>query len=125
MFIELLQRDGICILRFHGRLASGAQLEYLEDKLEEIRSHPAQCMLADLHELDSIGSTGLGFIVLAFKSATRRPGGRFMLAGANSRVRRALEVTRLSEVIPMAEDVPTGLGALRCQTAPGATAAGP
>jgi hypothetical protein len=36
-----------------------------------------------------------------------------MLAGANSRVRRALEATRLSEVIPMAEDVTSGLGALR------------
>jgi anti-anti-sigma factor len=113
MFIELLQQNGICILRFHGRLASGAELEYLEDKLEEIRAHPSPRILADLHELDSIGSTGLGFIVLAFKSATKRPGGRFMLAGANSRVRRALEVTRLSEVIPMAEDVTSGLGALR------------
>jgi anti-anti-sigma factor len=113
MLIELLQQDGICILRFHGRLASGAQLEYLEDKLEEIRAHPAPRMLADLHELDSIGSTGLGFIVLAFKSATKRPGGRFMLAGANSRVRKVLEVTRLSEVIPMAKDVTSGLRALR------------
>jgi anti-anti-sigma factor len=113
MFIELLQRDEICILRFHGRLASGAHLEYLEDKLEEIRAHPAPLMLADLHEVDSIGSTGLGFIVRVFESATQRPGGRFMLAGANSRVRRALEVTRLSEVIPMAEDVTSGLGALR------------
>jgi anti-anti-sigma factor len=120
MFIELLQRDGISILRFHGRPASAAQLEYLEDKLEEIRGHPAQCMLADLHELDSIGSVGLGFIVQVFKSATKRPGGRFMLAGANSRVRRALEVTRLSEVIPMADDVTSGLRALRSA----ATAAG-
>jgi anti-anti-sigma factor len=83
-------------------------------------AHPAQCMLADLHELDSIGSVGLGFIVQVFKSATKRPGGRFMLAGANSRVRRALEVTRLSEVIPMADDVTSGLRALRSA----ATAAG-
>ena len=113
MFIELLQRDGICILRFHGCPASGAQLEYLEDKLEEIRSQPAQCMLADLHDVDSIGSTDLGFIVEVFKSATKRPGGRFILTGANSRVRRTLAVTRLSEVIPMAEDVTTGLAALR------------
>jgi anti-anti-sigma factor len=120
MFIELLQRDGICILRFHGRFASGGHLEYLEDKLEEIRAHTAPLMLADLHEVDSIGSMGLGFIVLAFKSATQRPGGRFMLAGANSRVRRALEATRLSEVIPMAEDVTSGLRALRSV----ATAAG-
>ena len=116
MFIELLQQDGICILRFHGRLVSGTQLEYLEDKLEEIRAHPEPRMLADLHELDSIGSTGLAFIVLAFKSATKRPGGRFILAGANSRVRRALEVTRLSDVIPMAKDVTSGLGALRSDT---------
>jgi anti-anti-sigma factor len=117
MFIELLQQDGIYILRFHGRPASAAQLEYLEDKLEEIRSLPAQCILADLRGLDSIGSMGLGFIVQVFKSVTKRPGGRFMLVGANSRVRRALEVTRLSEVIPMAEDVTSGLGALRSAAA--------
>jgi len=41
------------------------------------------------------------------------PGGRFVLIGANSRVREVLELTRLSTIIPLAEDMNAGLAVLQ------------
>ncbi|MBV8844365.1 MAG: STAS domain-containing protein [Bryobacterales bacterium] len=113
MFIELLQQDEICILRFRGRIASGAQLDYLDSELQAIRALDANRMLADLHDVSSIGSTGLGFIVAIFASITNRPCGRFVMTGLNDHVRKAFDVTRLSEIIPIAADMSTAIAELR------------
>src|SRR5215472_10307334 len=113
MFIELLQQDEICVLRFRGRIASGAQLEYLDSELQAIRALDANKMLADLGDVSSIGSTGLGFIVAIFASITNRPCGRFVMTGLNDQVRRAFDITRLSEIIPIAADMDSAVAALR------------
>ena len=113
MFIELLQQDQICILRFRGRFASGSQLNYLETKLAEIRSLDATRVLADLRDVSSIGSTGLGFVVSIFASVTNRAGGRFVIVGMNPRVRKAFDITRLSEIIPSAADMESGVAELK------------
>ena len=113
MFIELLQQDEICILRFQGRFTAGAQLEYLEDKLDEIRQLGVNQVLADFHEVTAIGSTGLGFMVSIFASVTNRPYGRFVMTGLNPTVRKAFDITRLSEIIPIAPDMVSAMEILR------------
>ena len=113
MFIELLQQDEICILRFQGRFTAGAQLEYLEDKLDEIRNLSASKVLADFSEVTAIGSTGLGFVVSIFASVTNRPYGRFVMTGCNPTVRKAFDVTRLSEIVPIAPDADSAMAMLR------------
>ena len=113
MFIELLQQDEICLLRFHGRFASGAQLEYLEDKLDEIRNLGTIKVLADFREVTAIGSTGLGFVVSIFASVTNRPYGRFVMTGCNPAVRKAFDITRLSEIVPSAPDVDSAMAMLQ------------
>ena len=109
MFIELLQQDEICILRFQGRFASGAQLEYLEDKLDEIRNLGVNRVLADFREVTAIGSTGLGFVVSIFASVTNRPCGRFVMTGFSPTVRKAFDITRLSEIVPIAADMDSAM----------------
>jgi anti-anti-sigma regulatory factor len=46
------------------------------------------------------------------------PGGRFVLIGANSRVREVLELTRLSTIIPLAADMSSGLAVLQQPSSP-------
>lgn len=113
MLIELQQKDEIFILRFQGRIATGADLEYLRTKLEEVRKRRSDRVLADFSEVSSIGSTGLGFVVGVYTSVVKVPGGRFVLIGANARVREVLELTRLSTIIPLAEDMKAGLAVLQ------------
>jgi anti-anti-sigma factor len=113
MLIELQQKDDIFVLRFQGRIATGTDLEYLRNKLEEVRSRRSDKVLADFREVSSIGSTGIGFVVGVYTSVVKIPGGRFVLIGANSRVREVLELTRLSTIIPLAEDMNAGLAVLQ------------
>lgn len=113
MLIELQQKDDVFILRFQGRIATGADLEYLSTKLEEIRSRRSDKVLADFSGASSIGSTGLGFVVGVYTSVVKAPGGRFVLVGANHRVREVLDLTRLSTIIPLAEDMNAGLAVLQ------------
>jgi anti-anti-sigma factor len=108
MFIEVLQQGELCIIRFKGRIASGADPDYLERKLDEIRRIEPSNVLADLREVASIGSMGLGFLVRVFKVVTNCPSGRFVAVGLNPGVRKAFRVTRLDEVIPIASDLEAG-----------------
>jgi anti-anti-sigma factor len=114
MLIEIEHGDEVCVLRLSGHFRSGEDPGYVRDKADEIRSHDCHNMLADLRELQSIGSMGMGFVVGVYVYVTKRSGGgRFMLVGANQRVRAVLDLTRLSTIIPMATDLPSGLAALR------------
>ena len=114
MLIEIEHGDEVCVLRLSGHFRSGEDPDYVRDKLDGIKSHDCNKMLADLRELQSIGSMGMGFVVGVYVYVTKRSGGgRFMLVGANQRVRAVLDLTRLSTIIPMATDLPSGLAALR------------
>src|SRR5258708_36492515 len=113
MLIEWRQKDDLVVLCFQGRSATGLDLEYLRTKLEEVRSRRSDKVLADFREVSSIGSTGLGFVVGVYTSVVKIPDGRFVLVGANARVREVLDLTRLSTIIPLAEDMSSGLAALQ------------
>jgi len=113
MLIDLLQRDEFCILQFHGKFASGAQQEYLERKLADIRTLGMDKVGADFSDMSSIGSAGVGFVVSVFTSVTNRPSGQFVMFGASPRVQQVFDVTRLSEIIPCAPDLESAVAILR------------
>ncbi len=122
MFIEFQFADDLCTLRCQGRFEAGDDLDYLESKIAELRSLRPVYLLVDFQQVSSIGSTGLGFLVCAYKIVTGNAGGKFVLAGPNPRVRHILDLTRLSSVIPVAKDVESGLAALGGVCAPKAVA---
>ena len=113
MLIELEQQDDVCILRLKGRLVTGTDPEFLQAKATEIKSQNCKNVLADLRELLTIGSTGIGFLISIYTSVTKSSGRRFVLVGPSRRVRDVLDLTRLSTVIPVVSDVASGLAALR------------
>lgn len=112
MIIEIERQDGVCILRLKGRFVTGADLDHVRAKADEIKSQNCGKMLADLREVTAIGSMGIGFLVGIYTSVTKNPGGRFVLVGLHRRVREALDLTRLSAIIPIAGDIASGLVAL-------------
>jgi anti-anti-sigma factor len=116
VFIEVEQEQGpcapYCVLRIRGRFATGADLDYLSSKLDQIRRLRAARILADFTELISIGSTGISFVISLYRMVAQESGGRLVLAGANALVRETLKLTGLSKFIPLAEDVDSGLARL-------------
>ena len=113
MTIEISQIDDVCVLRFEGRFTTGADPELLRSKSEELKQLACAKVLVDFREVISIGSTAIGFIVAVYSSVTRLPDGRFVLVGAQPRVREVLDLTRLSSILPMALDMASGMAALR------------
>ncbi len=111
--ISLEHSDDVCVLRLTGRLETGADMEHLRAKSDEIRAHACKKLLADFREVPFIGSTGIGFLVTIYTTVTKTIHGAFVLVGAAPRVREVLDLTCLSRVIPMAPDIESGLRMLR------------
>jgi anti-anti-sigma factor len=109
MSFEIERRDDVCVLRIGGRSASDPDANYLRMKAREIKSLGCRKLIADIRELDSIGSSGIGFFVELYTSATKDTAGRFVLVGASLHVLEVLNITRLNTIIPMAEDLAAGL----------------
>jgi anti-anti-sigma factor len=109
MVFAIEQRNDICIVRISGRLATGADNDYLQMKALAIKSLGCRKLIADICELDSIGSAGLGFFMDLYTSTTKNATGRFVLAGPSPRVLEVLALTRLSTIIPIVEDLAAGL----------------
>ena len=121
--IEIEHKDEVCVLHLSGYFLSGEDPKYARDKADEIMNHDCHKMLADLRELKSIGSLGIGFVVGVYVSVTKRTGGRFVLVGPNQHVRAILDLTGLNTIIPMAAGTASGLSALRGE-GPAAQSAG-
>ena len=81
----------------------------MQAKLDEIKKLSCTRLLVDFRDVISIGSLGVSFILDAWKSVVREPGGRFVLTAANPRVRRVLDLTRISSIVPLAPDLASGL----------------
>ena len=112
MLIDIEHGDCICILHCKGRFVAGPGREYMQTKMDDIKSLAYTKVLADFQEVTSIGSMGVTFIVGTYASVMRRRGGRFVLAGVSPRVQHVLDLTRLSTVIPLASDLASGLEVL-------------
>ncbi len=95
-------------MRCEGRFVTGTALEFLRAKKDEIKRANCKKVLADFSEVSDIGSAGIGFIIGVYTS-TKNSGGRFVIVGLRPRVREALDLTRVSTVIPLAADIPSGL----------------
>jgi anti-anti-sigma factor len=113
MLIEVEHQNDVCFVRLKGRLVTGTDPVYLQAKTDEIKSRNCTRVLADVRELQSIGSTGVGFLVGIYTSVTKKSGGRFVVVGAGRRVLEVLELTRLNTVIPMVSDLVSGLAMLQ------------
>ena len=112
MLVEFEHRGDVCVLRLHGRFATGQDSAYLRTRTDEIKCSGFFKVLADFTEVSYIDSTGIGFLIGIYTSTLKNPNGRFVLANLNRRVREVLELTRLANVIPIYPDVESAFEAL-------------
>ncbi len=113
MLVELEKRGEICVLRLHGRFATGKDSSYLRSKTEEIKSSGCSKILADFNQVEYLDSTGIGFLIGIYTSVLRSAAGRFVLTNLNRRVREVLELTRLANVMPIYPTEEAAFEALR------------
>jgi anti-anti-sigma factor len=120
MVIDIERDDNTCILRISGRLTTGMDDEYLMAKAREIKALGCPNVLLDIHELHSVGSSGIGFFVDLYTSVLKNSTGRLVLAAPSPYVQEVLDLTGLSKIIPIVSD----LAAARAFLAPTTKGAG-
>jgi len=121
MLIEIEQQKRVCILRCKGRFVAGPETDYMLTKLDDIKKLGCCRVVADFHDVISIGSTGVAFLVGLYTSVKCKPSGSFVLVGANPLVQQVLDLTGLTSVIPQAADVGSGIASLEKETSLGST----
>ena len=112
MLVEFEHLGDVCVLRLHGRFATGQDSAYLRARSDEVKCSGFSKVLADFTEVSYIDSTGIGFLIGIYTSVLKNPNGRFVLANLNRRVREVLELTRLANVIPIYPDFDSAFEAL-------------
>ncbi len=119
MMIDIELRDCTCILHCEGRFVAGPQMEYMQTRMNDIKRLACTKLLVDFQNVPAIGSMGVAFLVGIYTSVTRKPGGRFVLAGANRVVQHVLDLTRLSTLIQQAPDLRSALAIVDVETPAG------
>ena len=113
MLVEFECHGDLCILRLHGRFATGQDSVYLRGRTEDIKKSGASKVLADFSQVDYIDSTGMGFLIGIYTSVIKLPGGQFVLCNLNRRVRELLELTRLANVMAIYANEEAAMRALQ------------
>ena len=105
---EIQKQGDACIVRIRGRLATGAVHESLASKAQTIKLLGCRSVVADIRDLDAVGSSGVGFFVDLHTWATRA-GGCFVLAAPSPHVSEVLSLTGLSNIFQIASDLDRAL----------------
>lgn len=109
--IEIEKRGEICILHCTGHFVPGPDIEQVQARMDHIKTLNCTKVLVDFREVLSLGSTGISFIVGVYNSVGRDSGGHLIVAGVAARVRKVIDLTGLSTVIPIAENLSSALEA--------------
>jgi len=101
--IQQHEREGVTIVKFHGRLTAGKEATALREKIAELIAAGAPNVVLDLKGVDYIDSTGLGALVMAATSM-RKAGGNLKLLNLNRRNIELLVMTKLATVFEIFSD---------------------
>ena len=97
--IALSESNGVHLLQVRGRLTIGDASKQLIQTFEQVVHNGARKMVVNLQAVPQIDSSGLSSLVRMALQLAKEQGALHLVCGAG-RVRDALKVTRLLEVIP-------------------------
>ncbi len=103
MKIDKRERDGATILDLQGRITIGEGDVALRDAVLEAADGGARNILLNMQRVRSIDSSGVGELVAAHTTVTKR-GGKLRLFGLPSRVLGVLQITQLVTVLDILDD---------------------
>jgi len=92
----------IAVLSLKGKITLGEGAQILRKAVEDLVDQGSSNIVLDLASVPFVDSAGLGALTVGFARA-KAAGGLLKLAGVQSRVRDALEVTRLTRMFPLYE----------------------
>jgi anti-sigma B factor antagonist len=96
--------DGIMVLDLRGRITLGPETEAVRTKLKDLLSAGQNQIILNLGEVTYLDSVGLGTLIGGYTS-TSNSGGDLKLLHLPRGVQQLLQVTRLSTVFEIYEDL--------------------
>lgn len=99
--------DGIMLVNLRGRITLGPETEALRTKLKQLLKAGQQRIILNLEEVTYVDSVGLSSLVAGYTSA-RSMGGELKLLHLPRGVQQLLQITRLSTVFDIYEDLASG-----------------
>ena len=104
--------DGITMLDMRGRITLGPETEALRTKLKELLAAGHRHIILNLGEVTYLDSVGLGTLIGAYTSTTNT-GGSLKLLHLPRGVQQLLQVTRLSTVFEIYENLPAAVASFK------------
>jgi anti-sigma B factor antagonist len=94
----------VLVVDARGRLTLGRETEALRERLKDLVESGQRRIVLDLSGVDYIDSAGLGALV-AGAASVRRGGGELKLANLTERVRGLMQITRLSTLFEVYDNL--------------------
>ena len=104
--------DGVKVVIASGRIVFGEESNSLRREIKPLVQSPDSAVVVDLSDVAYVDSGGIGALVGLYTTA-RASGSRLTLAGANSKVRHVLDITKLSGIIGMYPNADEAAATLR------------
>jgi anti-sigma B factor antagonist len=101
--------SGVMVLVLRGRVTLGEETEALRERIRQLVAAGHSRIVLDLGEVNYIDSVGLSTLVASYTSA-RRDGGDLKLLNLTRRVHDLLQITRLSTVFDVYDDLDAAVG---------------
>ena len=114
--------DGVMLLDVRGRITLGPETEALRAKMKHLVDDGQMRIIMDLGEVSYIDSVGLSTLVAAY-TTSRRMGGDLKLLHLPRGVHQLLQITRLSTVFEIHEELESALKSFAPQYPGGESAA--
>ena len=95
--IEIIRLLNLAIIRCEGRITYGPEASRLQETVERLLAECDSCIL-NLEGVTQVDARGLGTLAELVRQ-TRARHSSFSLSNVNGRVRGALQLTRLDEVL--------------------------
>jgi len=115
------QIDEVVVLDISGRITLGQGNVMLREIVRDLADKGNKRIVLNLGEVNYVDSSGLGELVKAL-TTIRNKGGEMKLTNINKRVLNLLEMTRLSAVFDIQQDVASALASFRGQASAGSAA---
>jgi anti-sigma B factor antagonist len=96
--------DSIALVSLRGTIVAGKDTEIVASKLEELLEAGEKQIVLDLGEVTFIDSAGISALVKAYTLAERK-GGKLKLLHLTKRIHEVLQITRLSSVFEIFDDL--------------------
>lgn len=96
--------DGVMLMDMRGRITLGPETEMVRSKLKALLDAGYQQIILNLGEVTYVDSVGLGTLISSYISA-RNAGGNLKLLHLPRGVQQLLQITRLSTVFEIYEDL--------------------